>query len=327
MDRTTQRVGFDFDDLAPSPSRPKAIRPFASLCTGLALACIPFAAGAQSMTGSWRVVVDERSNTCGDPLAPAEATATSITQSGDLFAIDTPGDPVDQTPIEGKRNGLSLALGFEGFDPGGVTVYDPAAISLTLNSAVTTFSGVAPWEYYSPENCSGTQTWTASRSGAPTPGNLTGANWNIQVVETSDGCGPIDPTPVGFAVSILQSGNLVEILAPDFGQTRFRGKTSGQTLRLGLAVHDDDGSFTVYDQRVNALTVNGGFTSFSGTMSWRSFDALVCTGIDDVVAYLPEPQATAAIAAGCAGLFGLSARRRIRTAGRPFAGLPSTLPR
>ena len=35
------------------------------------------------------------------------------------------------------------------------------------------------WEFYAPETCTGTQAWTASRTGAGTPGNLSGTNWTI----------------------------------------------------------------------------------------------------------------------------------------------------
>jgi hypothetical protein len=273
---------------------------------------LPAIARAQSMTGSWQLVVDEVSNTCGEPLGSAEASVVDVLQAGDLFVADGPGGLPDQTPIDGKRSGSDLTLGFEVFEDGGATIYDPADTALTLNPAVTTFAGTVAWAFYAPGNCTGTQTWTATRPGAATPGTLTAATWTINAVETSDSCDPIDPTPVPFSASIVQSGSLVEIVAPDFGQTRIRGQVSGSTLRLGLGIRDEDGAFTVFDQGDNALAINSGFTSFSGTMSWRSFDGLVCTGIDAVVGYLPEPGSTIGLLVGFGAMLGVRRPRMPR---------------
>lgn len=280
-----------------------------SLALAIASILTPAGVHAQSMSGAWQIVVEELSNTCGEPLAPAASSAVSIVESGNLFVATTPGGTDDQTPTEGKRNVGAFTIGFEVFEQGGATIYDPANSMLTLNPAVTRFSGTVGWEFFAPGNCSGTQTWSFSRPGAATPGSLTAGNWTGVVVETSDTCGPIDPTPGALPVSIVQSGSLVEIIAPDFGQTRIRGQVSGSTLRLGLGIHDEDGAFTVFDQRANILAINSGFTSFSGAMNWRSFDALVCSGVDRVVGYLPEPGSTIGLLIGAGFLLGVRSAR------------------
>jgi hypothetical protein len=266
-------------------------------------------AHAQSLTGSWQITVDELSNTCGDPLGPAESLEVDILQAGSLVAIDVPGGIPDQTPIEGTRSGSSVELGYETFDQDGVTSFDPAASALALNPAVTRLDGTMAWEFYGPETCTGTQSWTAARAGASTPGNLSGANWTITLNELTDSCDPIDPTEVEIPASIVQSGSLVEVIAPDFGQIRIRGRVIGQTLQLGLAIREAAGDFTVFDAADNPLAIQPTFTSFSGTMRWTAYEELVCTGVDRVTAFLPEPDFGSALVAGLAGLLSLAGTR------------------
>ncbi|MEZ4333176.1 MAG: hypothetical protein R3F35_15555 [Myxococcota bacterium] len=256
-------------------------------------------ASAQSLTGSWQITVEEISNTCGDPLGPAEANGVDILESGGLFAVDVPGGLPGQTPIEGRRSGSDLELGFEVFEDGGATLYDPADSSLTRNAAGDLFSGTLGWEFYWPEACAGTETWSFSRAGAGTPGNLSGSDWTVTAVQTGDTCDPIDPTPVVVPVTIEQSGPLVEFTVPvDFGQTRIRGRVSGQTIRLGLAIRESGGDLTVFDANDNPLTIASDFASFTGTMHWTSHASLICTGVDGVTAYLPEPAIGGGLVAG-----------------------------
>jgi len=288
------------------------------LATGLAALALAPSAQAQSLSGSWQVVVADVSNTCDEPLGPAEALPVTIHEAGGLVAIDV--DRPDQTPVEGDRSGTTLRLGFEVFEDGGVTVHDPATTLLSVNAAATSFSGLMPWSFYSPAVCTGTQTWSATRPSVTTPGSLAGSNWTIRVTETSDSCDAIDPSPVDVPVSIVHAGSLVEVLAPDFGQTRLRGRVSGQTLRLGLAIAEAGGDFTVFDAADNPLAIAANLRSFSGTMTWTAFAGLECTGVDRVTAYLPEPGVGAGVAAATAlagSLGALTASRpRARRAGR-----------
>lgn len=276
-----------------------------AMAIGLTVLIPTAPARAQSMTGSWQITVDELSNTCGDPLGPPASLEVDILQAGNLVAVDVPGGIPDQTPIEGTRSGSSVALGYETFEQDGVTSFDPAASALTLNPAVTRLDGTMAWAFYAPETCTGTQTWSATRPGTGTPGNLSSANWTITVAELTDSCDPIDPTEVEVPASIVQSGSLVEVIAPDFGQIRIRGRVTGQTLQLGLAIREAGGDFTVFDAGDNPLAILPAFTSFSGTMRWTAYEELICTGVDRVTAYLPEPEIGSALVAGLAGLLGL----------------------
>ncbi len=278
---------------------------------------------AQSLTGTWQITVDELSNTCGDPLGPAGSLEVDILQAGSLVAVDVPGGIPDQTPIEGARSGASVELGYESFEQDGVTSFDPADSALTLNPAVTRLDGTLAWEFYAPETCTGTQTWTGARPGAGTPGNLSSNSWTITVREVSDSCDPIDPTPVQVPVSIVQSGSLVEVIAPDFGQTRIRGRVSGATLNLGLAIREDEGDFTVFDASDNPLAIQASFASFTGTMSWTAYEELVCTGVDRITAFLPEPGSGSGLLFGVAGLLSLARTRSSPAAGQACPARPA----
>lgn len=296
----------------------------AAIAAAAAASLLVGPASAQTLTGGWQITVEEISNTCGEPLGPAEATDVDILESGGLFAVDVPGGLPGQTPIEGTRSGSLIELGFEVFEEGGATLYDPADSSLVRNAAGDLFSGTLGWEFYWPEECAGTETWSFSRTGAGTPGNLSGSDWTVTAVQTGDTCDPIDPTPIVVPVSIVQSGPLVEFTVPvDFGQTRIRGRVSGQTIRLGLAIRESGGDLTIFDANDNPLTIAPSFASFAGTMSWTSYTSRLCTGVDGVTAYLPEPAIGSSLAAGSLLLLVAPTPGRSR---RPRSGFPRPKP-
>ena len=287
-----------------------------SLAMAMATLLGPQASTAQLQSGAWHIVVTETSNTCGDPLGPLEAVDVTLLQSGNLVDIDVP-DP-NLTEVSGVVSGSSIAVGFEVFDTPGLEIYDPAQNVLTIAPGNELFSGSTSWEYYEPLDCAGTQTWTAQKQTTGTPGDLSG-DWDLTVVEVSETCGPIDPTPIEVPITLVQEGTLVDGSSPvDFGQTRIVGRVIGSTLNLGLGIRELEGDFTVYDAAENSLAISGGFDSFSGTMTWRSYEELVCTGVSEFVVAIPEPGMAISTLIGAATLLTV-ARRRARSRRRvPF---------
>jgi len=243
-------------------------------------------AWAQDLTGAWQSTVTDVSNTCGDPLGPPEQSQLDIVQEGNLVDIDVVGGGPGVTEISGEVSGQSLSLGFEVFRDGGVRVYDPAFNILSISQDETMINGDLNWGFYEPFDCSGTQTWSGTKNTAGTPGDLSGS-WMVTVTEVSDTCGPIDPAPLLIPVTVLQQGDLVNVTTIDFGQTRLVGRVAGQTLNLGLTIEESESDLTIFDAANNPLTVQPDFASFTGLMSWESYESLVCTGVESIV--VPEP--------------------------------------
>lgn len=288
-----------------------AVRHFiVSICAGSIALAAAGAAQAQSLTGTWNAVITEISNTCAAPPGDPDMSVVELLQVGDLLESDF-GTP-EQTLLSGVVTGSSLAIGFEEFDFGGVTIYDPAENVLTIDGSRTSIAGNLHWEFYEPFDCSGSQSWSGVKSSAGTPGDLSGS-WTVTSTDLTDTCDVVDPTPVPFPVTIQQEGSLVRVTsAVDFGQTRIAGNVSGSTLRLGLGIREPGGDFTVYDAAENSFAIAPGFASFSGVTLWRSYEAQTCTGTDSVSLTLPEPGAIGAAAAVIAALSRVRRRRDAR---------------
>lgn len=263
---------------------------------------------AAQLTGTWQSTVTEVSNICGDPLGPPEMSQLDIVQEGNLVDIDVIGGGPGVTEISGEVSGTNLSIGFEAFRDGGVQVHDPAFNTLVINQGATMISGDLNWEFYEPIDCVGTQTWSGTKDTAGTPGDLSGA-WTVTITEVSDSCGPIEQSPVIVPATVVQEGNLIDVTTIDFGQTRLIGRVSGQTLSLGLAVKEDEGDLTIFDAANNLLTIQPDFASFSGLMSWESYESLVCTGVETIV--MPEPGAGIAALATLGSLLALGGGRRV----------------
>lgn len=278
----------------------------------------PGPAWSQDLTGVWQSTVTEVSNTCGNPLGSPEMSQLDIVQEGNLIDIDVVGGGPGVTEISGAVSGSQVAIGFEVFDPGAaaVEVYDPALNNLTISPDETTISGDLNWERYAALECAGTQTWSGTKNAAGTPGDLSGS-WTVTVTEVSDSCGPIDPQPLVIpVVTVVHEGDLVDVSTVPFGQTRIIGRVAGQTLNLGLAIKESEGDLTVFDSADNSLTIDGSFASFTGLMTWESYEALDCTGVDSIVAVVPEPTA-ALCAVALIGSVSLVGARRRRAFVRP----------
>lgn len=270
---------------------------------------------SQDLTGIWQSTVTEVSNTCGDPLGPPEMSQLDIVQEGNLVDIDVVGGGPGVSEISGEVSGSQVAIGFEVFDSGAaaVEVYDPALNQLTISPDETTISGDLNWERYEPLECVGTQTWSGAKDTAGTPGDLSGS-WMVTVTEVSDSCGPIDPNPLVLPVAVEHEGDLINVTtALPFGQTRIIGRVAGQMLSLGMAIKENEGDLTVFDSADNNLAIDASFGSFTGLMTWESYEALDCTGVDSIVAVVPEPGAALRAIALVGCLSAIGARRR----GRP----------
>lgn len=276
----------------------------------LLLAAPGGAARAQSLTGTWQVTVSEVSNTCSEPLGPPEMSQLEIRQEGDLIAAES-GAP-NQTTISGVVSGANVSVAFEVFEEDGLVVYDPAENNLTISAGGAMLSGDLHWTFYEPLECTGTQDWSGVRD-VGTPGDLSG-DWTLTATELTESCGPIDPMPLPLPVTIQQEGDLVRVVSDlGLGETRIAGWVSGTTLYIGAGLEQN--GFMAFDAADNALPIDPSFLAFGGTVSWQSFDAPTCSGVDSFVATLPEPDTALGALAAVASLATL--RRR---------GLPASQP-
>lgn len=280
-----------------------------SLLLAACLITVSVDAGAQSLTGTWQVTVSEISNTCAEPLGGPEHSELGIFQAGDLIAAT--GSP-NQTEISGVVSGSSLSIGFETSEDGGVTIYDPVENELAITAGGTRISGNLVWEFFEPLGCFGTQSWSATKMGPGTPGDLSG-EWTIEVQEATESCGPPDPTVLPIPVTIQQEADLVRLTADEvtLGQTRLYGRVSGTNLQVGLGIRQ--GGFTVFDAAESNVVIDPGFAAFAGTTAWESFTEHTCSGVDSIVATLPEPGAPASLLAAVASLFAIRRSCRIRS--------------
>lgn len=266
-----------------------------------------------SLDGDWNLTITEVSNTCAEPLGPMEVVPITISQETTLVDIDA--DSPDITEIGGVISGSNLSIGLETRDAPGIEIFAPAQTVLTIAPGATMLSGDVTWEFYEPLDCTGTQTWTGVKSGAGVQDDLTGS-WTVTVVEQTDSCGPIDPTPLMIPIDLLQEGALVDGTSPvDFGQTRLIGRVAGKTVNIGLSIRESSGDFTLYDLDVNAFTINAGHDQFTGTATWASYSELTCSGVDSWAAVpAPEPAGALPAAVSLAALLGLRRARRVRRA-------------
>jgi len=261
-------------------------------------------AGAQPLTGSWQLVATATSNTCAEPLGPRPAHTLAIEQAGDLIAADSP-DP-NVIDFAGVVSGANVSIGFAVASGDRLEIYDPALNVLAITAGGTRLEGDLHWERFEPLGCTGTQTWTAEKDGAGTPGNLSG-DWTITAAELTESCGPIDPTALPIPAAIQQEGDLVRIVANvDLGQTQWTGRVAGIELAAGVGLRQS--GFTIFDSAQGDLAIDPGFGAFAGVVGWSSYDASTCSGVDAVVATLPEPGAVLGPLAAVAALVG---RRRI----------------
>jgi len=260
----------------------------------LAPALVALSVSAEEpLEGLWQVTVSEVSQNCGDPTPPPSVLDVEIQRSGS-FLVLLPEDPMPSlTELVGTVTGQSLALGFGVFENPGLTVYNSARNSLAIAQDLQSFSGDLPWRFYSGVDCSGLDNWSAVRLGTATePNSLTGS-WRVTLSDVSENCGDGLGSPAVFDVGAVQFGEgQVRFVPPAIpGLTEIVGTVTGQSLRIGLEVFEDEG-ITVYDSTSNNLVIAPDFDSFSGNLPWNFFYPFECSGVDHLEAvFVPEPDA------------------------------------
>jgi hypothetical protein len=230
-----------------------------------------------------------------------------IVQAGDLIAADS-ADP-GVIDFAGVVSGANVSIGFAVADgQDGIEIYDPELNSLAITAGGTGLEGDLHWERYEPLGCTGTQSWSAVKDGAGTPGDLSG-DWTLTATERTESCGPIDPNPVPIPVAIQQEDDLVRITSDlSFGQTQWTARASGTDLAAGVGLRQ--AGFTLFDSAESALAIDPDFAGFAGVVGWSSYDTLTCSGVDAVAATLPEPGAPLGSLAAFAALAARSLRLR-----------------
>ncbi len=108
-----------------------------------------------SLTGNWRFTLSGVSETCGDGLGSPAVFDSEAVQFDDEFVRFTPPPVPGLGEVVGTVSGLTLKLGLEVQEDGGVTVYDSADNDLAIAPDFDSFSGNAPWTFYFPLECTG----------------------------------------------------------------------------------------------------------------------------------------------------------------------------